>query len=259
MNQPLHAGLPLLGDCIGMAIRGQGDPLAIKRIEREAQRLLDKRAARADLSWLILAFTAFLQGKASECVRCIDAAAKLAPFDLGVVGNAGSILAGVGEPRRALEFGRLQAGISAGDDKQLSFSCLVLRKALYFEEAVEAMRTYRGADVELYRDSAQRLVDLAVARDLSPELRLSLLETAIEAVRSQGCSIRQTGLRQYSDDALRYIFFIDESATKCGSVNFAIAEALTEKFEDTHAEFVTFACRPLSSYDVSGSFIEVAR
>jgi hypothetical protein len=58
---------------------------------------------------------------------------------------------------------------------------------------------------------------------------------------------------------MRYEFYVDESAKRCGELNFAIAEALCESFEDAAPEFVTFACRPLSSYHFEGDFIQVKR
>ncbi|MFM0427601.1 hypothetical protein PQQ75_01190 [Paraburkholderia aspalathi] len=259
MNQPLHAGQQRLSDCVDMAITGKADPMAVKRIERETQALLNKGAGQPEISWLILAFTAFFQGKASECIRFVEAASKLAPYDVTVVGNAGSLLAGVGEPRRASEFVRRQAGMAVDDKRQLLFCSLNFRKVLLFEEAADIMRTYGGAEGEAFKASAQQLADIALERGISPDMRMALLEVAIATVRDQGCSIRHVGLTQYPDNSLRYVLFIDESASQCGNVNFAIAEALTEKFEDTHAEFITFACRPLSSYDVDGTFIEVAR
>lgn len=260
LNQPLHAGQQKLSDCVDMAIAGKADPLVVKRIEREAWALLDKGASQPEISWLILGFTAFFQGKAADCVRYIEAAAKITPYDLTVLGNAGSVLAAAGEPRRAATYARRQAGMSEGDGAQLLYSGFTLRKALFFEEAAQIMRTHSGsADSENFRAANQRLADAANTRGISPDLRLSLLETAIEAVRAQGSAIKHVGISQYPDDTLRYVFYIDQTASQCASVNFLIAEALIEKFEDAHPEFVTFACRPTSSYDVQGTFIEVAR
>ncbi len=85
-----------------------------------------------------------------------------------------------------------------------------------------------------------------------------MIEVAAAAVYAQGCSVRQTSLKQLGGE-MRYEFYVDESAKRCGELNFVIAEALCESFEDPAPEFVTFACRPLSSYQFEGDFIQVKR
>lgn len=243
-----------------MAIAGKADLLVVKRIERDAKAMLDRGAEQPEISWLILGFTAFFQGKPADCVRYMEAASKITPYDLTILGNGGSILAATGEPRRALDYALRHAEIAKGDERQLLYACGTVGKALFFEEAARIMRTYSGTlDGKAYAAHMQVLADAANARGLSPELRLSLVEAAIQAVRSQGCVIRHVSLTEYPDNALRYVFYVDETSSQCGNVNFAIAEALAEQFEDAHPEFITFACRPLSSYNVGGTFVEVLR
>jgi hypothetical protein len=107
---------------------------------------------------------------------------------------------------------------------------------------------------ERYREAAQRLLAIEDAGGATPELRAKLIDAASEAVRAQGAVIMRSMLAQ-ADDQLRYEFFVDETAPRCAEINFAIAAALCEEFEDPAPEFVTFSCRPLSSYQFNGDMI----
>lgn len=95
--------------------------------------------------------------------------------------------------------------------------------------------------------------------EIAIELRLALLESAIAAICEEECVIRQTTVVVYPDHSMRYELFVDQSASRCATVNFAIADTLTERFENAHPEAITFACRPFASYIPAGVSIEVER
>lgn len=258
MNQPLHVGRERLGDVIDLAIRGTHDPLTLKRIDREMERCLQQHAPNPEVFWLVLAFSAFLQGKTEECLRKVRAAVDLAPYDVAVLANSGTLLANIGEPRRAADLARRLAEVASTDGHQIAVSIQLLGMALCFEEGEEMMQKHARPE-DAIAVPIQRLGEIARSRGIPVELRWSLLESAIEVLRVRGYAVRQTALRHYPDDALRYELFIDAGAEDCGELNFAIAETLIERFEDPHPELVTFACRPLSSYTFEASYKEVAR
>jgi hypothetical protein len=182
----------------------------------------------------------------------------LAPYNVAVVANAGMLFANVGEVRRMGVVAKKLAGISNGHVEQLESSAKLLALALQFEEIGEIMQQHGRAQTSVAL-AAQHLAECARVRGISSELRLSLLETAVAAVRSRGFAVRNSYLRHYPDDSLRYEFFIDASAETCGELNFEIAERLVEAFDDCHPEFVTFACRPSDSYEANDYYVEVAR
>jgi hypothetical protein len=255
---PLPVGRQQLSDIIDLAIRGNRDPLTLKRFEREATKLLEKGGPEPEVSWLVLAFIACLQGNAQECVRRVDAAVRLAPRDITVLGNGCALLANVGEPRRAAELSVLLADAAGGNPNQLDTSAQILGMALNFEEAWRIMQGHNRTDSAI-AGATQQLTEAVARLRISSDLRLRLLETAIGVLRSQDRRIFHTALRHYPDDCLRYELFVGATATDCGELNFEIAEALVHNFDDPHPEFITFACRPVSSYDIEGSFVEVAR
>ncbi|WP_157977899.1 hypothetical protein [Paraburkholderia kururiensis] len=246
-----------MSEIIDLAIRRDGNLLTLKRIEREMQTLLGKHVGEPEIYWLVLAFTAFLQSDNEECIRRLQAALKLAPHDVTILGNAGSILANIGEPRRAADIGGRLAEV-ANDVNQFRSGAQLLGMALRFEEAAEIMEKH-GLSQDSIALSTRRLVEVAHSRRVPAETRLRLLESAIAVVRARGFPIRQAALRHYPDDSLRYELFIDADAETCGEINFEIAEALVEQFEDCYPELVTFACRPLTSYTFQDTYVEVAR
>ena len=263
MNLPQPVAVSWLSDVVDMAIVGHNDPFKVRRIERDAQLLLEKGAERAEICWLVLAFTAFLQGKPDECVRKIDAAFALAKYDELILGNAASLMINAGEPRRGLLYTRHLAALADLDARQISNVAFNLFSTLYFEEAADMIRARLPHEEQ--QKSASFLQDADAMGNASkesgvvPELRLALLEAAVSAVRAEGFAIRQTTLLRYPDDSMRYELYVDASASQCGNVNFAIAETLTESFDNAHPELITFACRPLVSYTARGSYIEVMR
>lgn len=259
MNEPLPAGQEAVSDLLRIAAFAQSNDLLVKRHEREVRTLLNKGVGDAAIWWIALMAVAAVQGKHSECVRCADAAFKLAPSDVAVVGNAASILAGIGEIRAAVKYAKLLAEIGHRVPRNIGSAVAVCRRALCFEDAIEIMNKYGSEDDPTATETTRRLLELAVSKNVSLDKRLDLFETAVQAVRSQGCAIRQSTLEHYGDDHLRCEFYIDETPVRCGSLNRAIADALCERFDDPSPDFVTFACRPASSFHFAGSFVTVPR
>ncbi|HEV3432269.1 MAG TPA: hypothetical protein VG320_30690 [Paraburkholderia sp.] len=257
MNQPAQAGVQGLNELYHMVAHGQNNALAVKRYEREARTLLARDGMAPAFAWLAIGAATFLQGKHSESVEALSNAVKLAPQDEPVLGNACSIFSIAGETELAVDAAHRLLGIVVTRDGKLG-ALRALEKALRFEEVLEMGEKVNLQFSDAYRESAASLLSIANAHGATPDLRAKLIDAAAEAVRSRGCIVRQSTLVQV-DDQLRYELFIDETARRCAEMNFAIAQALYEKFDDPVPEFVTFSCRPLSSFQFNGDIIEVHR
>ncbi|MDR5835222.1 hypothetical protein [Caballeronia sp. LZ034LL] len=118
---------------------------------------------------------------------------------------------------------------------------------------IEAAQALAKHDVMIPGNAASLLNNVDI------ELRLALLESAIAAIREEDCLIRQTTVVVCPDHSMRYELFVDQSASRCACVNFAIADTLTERFENAHPEAITFACRPFTSYIPAGLSFELER
>ncbi|WP_144403916.1 hypothetical protein [Caballeronia cordobensis] len=255
--------LEWLSELIDMTISAQSNAFRVKRIEREAHALLNTSGGRAEICWLLLTFAAFLQGDRDRCIRCAEAAYALAKHDAMIVGNAASLLNNVGAPRLAAAYGRQLLSLSDGDARIAVNAARVLYGALCFEEAAEivSLRDNRHGLTESdgFLAFIGGLLSTFQEHGVDVELRMALLESAISTICAEGCRIRRTTPVNYPDDTMRYEFFIEQSASQCGSIDYAIAKVLTEKFDDAHPEVVTFVCRPLTSYTPAGVSIEVER
>lgn len=240
-----------------MVAHGKSNDLAVKRHEREARTLLERDAIDPAYAWMAIGAAMFLQGKHRESVEALNNAVKLAPMDEPVLGNACSIFSIVGETELAVDRAHRLLGLVITRDGRMA-ALRVLEKALRFEEVLEIGEKVNIGFSDAYKESAKHLLSIADDHGATPELRARLIDAAVTAVRTQGYLVRQTTLVQVKDQ-LRYELFIDETARRCAEVNFAIAEALCEQFEDPVPEFVTFSCRPLSSFQFSGDIIEVRR
>lgn len=257
MNQPAPAGVQGLNDLFHMIVHGQINDLAAKRHEREARVLLERGGMPPAFAWLAIGAALFLQGRHAESVEALCNAVQLAPDEEPVLGNACSIFSIVGEAQRSVDMARRLLGL-VNSKVGKTGALRALEKSLHFEEVLEMGEKFGVGFSERFTSAARRVLEIADEHGATPEMRVKLIDAAAEAVRSQGCIVRQTTLMQ-ADDQLRYEFFIDETARRCAEVNFAIAEALCEQFDDPAPEFVTFSCRPLSSYQFNGDIIEVRR
>ncbi|SIO22750.1 hypothetical protein [Paraburkholderia phenazinium] len=258
MNQVARADVAALGELLQLVALGKTNDLLAKRFEREAKANIAKGAFELPMWFMVLCVATAAQGKVEDSARAAENAVNLAPKDLAIVGNVVATLGNTGNAIAALPFAWQLAEFDdrAGARPRLN-ALIVMRKALRFEEAAE-MAKAKSFNENPFAVENARLLDARITRDITVEMRQTMLETAIRAVRGLGYTIRQTNLEQY-DDQLRYEMFIEESPAGCGAVNLAIADALCERFDDPAPEAITFACRPLSSYKFDGEFITVRR
>jgi hypothetical protein len=268
LNLPKPTSLEWLRELIDMTITARSNDFAVRRIERDANALLDKRAERPEMCWLILAFTAFLQGDRDECVRRVEAAYALAKHDAMVVGNAASLLGNMGEARLAALYAERLTALAPDDPKLALHAARVMCAALDLEGAARIMHlpVVRQAlddhELLLERDAILWNIDEAVGifarAGVDADLRMQLLETAVAAVRSEEQAIRQVRPVFYVEDCtMRYELFLEDTSHRCADVTFAITAALVDGFDDDHPEQITFACRPLSSYRAMNEPAEV--
>jgi hypothetical protein len=262
LNLPNPISLNWLRELIDMTIAARSNDLFVGRVERDARALLCRNVAQPELCWLVLAFTAYLRGDRHSCVRAIDAAYALGKDSLVIVSNAASLLINLGLPRIAVDYARRLSALADGDARQTAGAVSVLYKALHLEEAAQLSR--KIVQLPLHEEERPRetlLARLAAAfkaRNVSLEVRVALIETAVSAVEGAGCSVRYTAPDHYPDDTLRYELYVDRPGSQCATLSFAIAEALTSEFDDAFPELITFVCRPLASYIPAGRLIELA-
>jgi hypothetical protein len=263
LNLPKSATAEWLSEVIDMTITASGNEFQIKRIEREARALLDKNVGQPEMCWLVLAFTAFLQGNRDDCIRCVEAASALAKYDVTILGNAATLVSDLGMPELGAKYARQLAALSQSDPRLAINAARSLYGVLLFEEAAEIMCVPSAESMLNRHDDFLRdlsdTITLFQTAGVHAELRVTLLKSATSIVRATGCEIRWARPVRYPDGAMRYEMFVEQSATQCASVDFAIAEALVGRFDEAYPELITFVCRPLGSLTPRGVSIEIER
>jgi hypothetical protein len=258
LNLPKSTSSGWLRTLIDMTITARGNAFVVRRIEREALTLLSRGGEQPELCWLVLAFCAFLRGDRNGCVRAVDAAYALANHDVVIASNAASLLINLGLPRLAVTYARRLATLSHGNTRQAVNAVNVLYAALHVEEASALLRSVEGVRPSALTAQLDGLSASFGAGQLSVEMRVALMETAVAAIESEGCRVRYTAPDYYPDHTMRYDLYVDQSGSTCAELGNLIAEALTGKFDHAFPELITFVCRPLTSYTPAGELIEVA-
>jgi hypothetical protein len=258
LNLPKSTSSGWLRTLIDMTITARGNAFVVRRIEREALTLLSRGGEQPELCWLVLAFCAFLRGDRNGCVRAVDAAYALANHDVVIASNAASLLINLGLPRLAVTYARRLATLSHGNTRQAVNAVNVLYAALHVEEASALLRSVEGVRPSALTAQLDGLSASFDAGQLSVEMRVALMETAVAAIESEGCRVRYTALRHCPDHTLGYDLHVDQPPSKCAQLGFSIADALVENFDNAFPYLITFSCSSLASYMPTGKFVEVA-
>ncbi|PRG34009.1 hypothetical protein C6T52_19700 [Burkholderia multivorans] len=243
-----------------LAAYAQTNDLLVKRHELALRAALARGSARPELAWIGLAAAACIQGKHDECMRCVRAAVDLAARDAIIIATGIALLSDIGELDQAEKLSEQLQAIVEPDDRDWIWLLANLHlRALNFEDAIKMMQRF-GADADEQSILlTKQLLEVANRHHVSLEKRRELVKVALHTVRAQGCAIKQTALEDFGDTGARFEFYVDVSPSRCGEINQVIAEVLCERFDDPVPEVVTFACRPVESYEFHGKFVPVQR
>lgn len=249
-----------INELVRLAAYAETNDLLVKRHELALRTALARGYARPERAWIGLAAAACIQGKHDECIRCVRAAVDLAARDTVIVATGVALLSDIGELDQAEKLGeQLKAIVDLnGGDWPWLLANLHLR-ALNFEDAIKMMQRFGADDGDQSIALTEQLLAVTNRHHVSLEKRRELVKFAVHTVRAQGCAIKQTALEDFGDGGARFEMYIDVSPSRCGEINQVIAEALCERFEDPAPEVVTFACRPVESYEFNGKFVPVHR
>ncbi|PFH28553.1 tetratricopeptide repeat protein [Burkholderia sp. JKS000303] len=243
-----------------MVAFAQSNDLLAKRYERQARVALEGGVGNPAFAWLSLGAVAVMQGNHAECDRCVRAAVNLSPRDQVVLANGMALFSAAGEFRRARELSlALEQVVLPTDFTAIGGLVNLHRTVLDFEGALDVIGRFKIRDSDPVVQSMKRLLASAEAHGLTQQMRESLIETAVGTVRAHGGVIRQTMVEDFGDAGLRLELYVSESAERCGELNWAIADALCEQFDDPAPGLVTIACRPASSFQFEGRIVSVAR
>jgi hypothetical protein len=93
--------------------------------------------------------------------------------------------------------------------------------------------------------------ELADAHGMTDDDLAARLDVAVRAVRGGGREVRRRSVIYLHDGSFISQLYIDADASACAAMNFEIADALVDQFDDPGTEIFSIACRPLADYDGS--------
>lgn len=126
---------------------------------------------------------------------------------------------------------------------------------LQFSKALELIETYNALAVNEFSPYEPELIstllrshEMAQALEITEESMLARLQTAVDAVRAYGVEVLHQSRLVLHDGTFISQFFVNAPATECANLNFVIADALVENYEDVGAELFSVICRPLTDF-----------
>lgn len=228
------------------------DVLQLRRLELAVQRLWDSKAIDAVDYYVSKAFFAIGKQQRQSAMDAANNVLRLAPGDPVARFNALTIMVGLIELDQAVPLIKSLAA-SHPDDKDLAKD-LIIKGAdlLQFNLVRELFRAYDALSVNngpvnsVRRATAERALEAMDRYGLTDEDLAALMKSAAKALRDRGYDVFRSSRRTLSDGCIVYYLHVNASPDVCAELNFDIADALVEQYEDPCGEFVSFACRPLS-------------
>lgn len=198
-----------------------------------------------------IAMTSFGLGDHAEALRLAINASTIGPYEVHVVMNGLALFINMGEFELARKAAVEASKRFPGDLEPILAASLVLSESLDFGAAVECMdQALKLLPAEPMLSALnQRMKFLQDMAAESAVLRLTSGDwqdratCAVAVLREAGHKLYWTELSGQRLGAVSLQFFVDASAEECSTLNFSIADALTQKFEETGVDLLTMVAR----------------
>lgn len=202
-------------------------------------------------------------GDHAEAFRLIANAQKIAPGVDYVVGNAIVAFVNMGYFEDALKLANTAVVRFEGDQLVLRAATLALESTLHFEEASQSidnlLKFAPDANMQASLVARQALLAQLAARGkhdgFDGDSLMARAQCAVECLKRSGKQIFSIDLRGVHVNSVALELSIDASPQECAELNYVVAEALFDNFEDaTAVDLVTFSVRsfvgasPLSTF-----------
>lgn len=234
---------------------GEISEFELRQIQRRAKHLLSQRLAPPEDCYMALAMTAFLDGNRPECEAALHNAIALAPKDQTNIRNAVGCLGGFGSVKEAFDLIYSKCSLFPDDKNFLRCAIMQAQQSLQFEHVPGLVQKYQKLSVNDPYDNAAQLAKSTLAMKKAAEEcglndaeMLSRLQTAIDVVRKKGVEIRQTATQVLHDGTFIYNLYVNKDRSECAAINFDIADALVDKYEDTGIDIFSIICLPRTDY-----------
>jgi len=251
MAIPAPATNALIDRINALVAEANPSELAIARIKAEAKALLKVNAAGANAA---LGMIAGVEGDREGVVSYFDKAFRLEPGNIIALKNYVIALTKVGlisdVAVRAVELARR----SSDDIDALQTAYEALMYALRLSDAKTVWGRLESMNAEIAKEreagfAIEPTLQLLESRGSRDEDLASLAQVAANAIHDKGFAISGHELQTDASGALRFVFQVQCSDDAIPDLNWAIAEAVVSKFDDTLDDIVTFSANSSVEYD----------
>jgi len=225
----------------------------LRQIEVRVTRLRDINATDPGYAEMVLFLCAAAEGNRSKLERAAREAVRLSNGNREIAANAAVALCSIGNIDESTKLTQ-QIFEKFPDDKiVLETAISNFQLALHFREALSAWDAYERLAVNHRPKNLDRLRKIIV--DSAEVIKLHgftdsdlqhRLKVGIASLRKQGFEVRRQSRLTFDDGTFISQLFINATPKVCAEMNFEIAYALLDAFEDPAASVFSIVCRPFS-------------
>ena len=240
-----------------MSRTGKVDDFSIRRIERDVRVMLDKKVGDPADWYMVLGIVAYLRGERQQAFDAIQNALRLGPNQMMILCNAALVYGTMGEVRasdlivRKLISLSLDDKVTMGANVERAYGLLQFELALSLQEQYDKLAINDKTDGLSVRTSLEYIRPAYKEFAMPDSQLLDRLETAVNAVRNSGYEVRRTSSSTLRDGSVMLCLHVDADSDICAELNFAIADALVENYEDTGVALISLITRRLSQFSLA--------
>lgn len=236
---------------------GSNDFLLLK-LKKEINSILDKNTNDPAFCHMALAIVNHHLGKNIEAIQCAKNSLLLSPNNQMTLQNYIIFCSSGGEIRESKksvdELMRKFPNIKSALACAIIQSACTLQVASYFKYQDLYSKLMVNEEMISYPGLFESMTILQKTfedRNISQDHVLDLIDTASKAVASSGVAILNTNTMTLLNGTAIYYFYIDAEMKVCSEMDWVIAEALVDTFDDSGMDYLSIACRPIKDFDSS--------
>jgi len=228
------------------------DHLKLARLERDLAKIWQASAITAADYHMTRALLSMAKRRTQPALDAAREALRWTSGNAIVENNCLTVMTTVMAIDDAIRLIRLIVARHPDDLDALKGAIIKASDVLQFSLAVELLEKFNKLTTNLDSVSDVRRKHILTCRDamirhkLTDEDLAARLKVAVDALRKKNFEAWRSSRLVLDDGCLIYYVHVDADPDRCAELNFDIADALVEEFEDTGADFVSIACRPLA-------------
>lgn len=227
----------------------------LRQIEVRIDRLLRTTSSPRLTCFGALFLISYGLGDRAKTENLIEQALDEPLLELGLLQNAIRVLTNFGSHDRAREL--IEVMVEAFPDSKRALDAAMIgsqimqcpSKSIVFLDRLDKLTVNEAQPLHpRHRANLQLSLDLANQHGFDDGDLSSRLDAAVRAIRTVGQEVLRQNIVYLHDGSFVSQLYVDADAATCASINFDIADALVEKFDDPGSGVFSIACRPIADH-----------